>query len=237
MGGSIFCIQARQREPCRRRRGMVVERSPAHEQYKRLRSLAQQEASKRGALLEQSQRAYQAGDRARAHELSQQGHAHGDKMEEYNAQAAAFVFRANNSDSAEDEIDLHGLYIAEAEKFVDQRLMYAQQQHQPYVRVIVGKGLHSQDHVAKLRPAIEQLCARHGLRYEIDSKNSGVLIVYMTAGGAPIYPQPGPAGYTGGPSGAGAGTGAKKAKFMKYLKRFGPMVLKRLFRMIMKNMR
>jgi hypothetical protein len=43
-------------------------------------------------------------------ELSEKGKLHDRQCKTYNQQAADFVFRANNSRSAADEIDLHGLY-------------------------------------------------------------------------------------------------------------------------------
>ncbi|KAF5092204.1 hypothetical protein D0Z03_002980, partial [Geotrichum reessii] len=58
-----------------------------------------------------SKEAYNNGDGAEAKRLSEKGKKHGAKMDEYNAQAAQFVFRENNADSAGDEIDLHGLYV------------------------------------------------------------------------------------------------------------------------------
>ena len=42
-------------------------------------------------------------------ELSEKGKVHDRQAETYNQQAADFVFRANNSRAAPDEIDLHGL--------------------------------------------------------------------------------------------------------------------------------
>lgn len=42
-------------------------------------------------------------------ELSEKGKSHDQAAKMYNQQAADYVFRANNSRSAPDEIDLHGL--------------------------------------------------------------------------------------------------------------------------------
>lgn len=80
-------------------------------EYKRLRDLAQREHELRGEAFAQSKEAYNNGDGAEAKRLSEKGKKHGVKMDEYNAQAAQFVFRENNADSAGDEIDLHGLYV------------------------------------------------------------------------------------------------------------------------------
>lgn len=80
-------------------------------EYKRLRDLAHQEYEKRAECFEKSKQAYNNGDGAEAKRLSEQGKKHGEKMDEYNEKAKQFVFRANNADSAGDEIDLHGLYV------------------------------------------------------------------------------------------------------------------------------
>ena len=47
--------------------------------------------------------------------------------------------------------DLHGLYTAEAIERTERAVREAQQQGKPELRVIVGKGLHSKDHVAHIK--------------------------------------------------------------------------------------
>lgn len=48
------------------------------------------------------------------------------------------------------------------------------------VRIIVGKGIHSKDHVAHVKPAIEDLMRKYRLQAHLDPKNSGVLVVDLT---------------------------------------------------------
>ncbi len=81
---------------------------------------------------------------------------------------------ANNTDSGPNEIDLHGLYVKEAVERTEQAIQAAQQRGDPSIHLIVGeystsylfrisvytfagKGLHSQGHVAKIKPAVEDL--------------------------------------------------------------------------------
>lgn len=45
----------------------------------------------------------------------------------------------------------------------------------PRLVLIVGKGLHSRDGVAKLRPAVERLVARHNLRCIPGQPNAGCI--------------------------------------------------------------
>ena len=104
-----------------------------------------------------SHKAYSQGDAGRAKQLSNEGHEHQRKMEQANGEAADWIFHANNEDSAPNEVDLHGLYTKEAIAKTEQAIREHQQRGTPELRVIVGKGIHSKDHVAHIKPAIEKL--------------------------------------------------------------------------------
>ena len=146
-------------------------------EYKRFRREADQLYTKRQQLSQQSQQAYKQGDKQRAHELSEELKKILDKAEEFNRKAAEYVFRENNEDSGPDEIDLHGLYVKEAEWILQRRIYYAVQTNQSHLNVIVGKGLHSSNGVAKIKPAVDDLCDKVGLNHYIDQKNTGVLVI------------------------------------------------------------
>ena len=81
-------------------------------------------------------------------------------------------------DSGPGEVDLHGLYVKEAIRFADKSISEARSRGDVQIRFIVGaccicmsaflshiltavcaigKGLHSANHVAKIKPAIEEL--------------------------------------------------------------------------------
>ncbi|KAI8131892.1 hypothetical protein DUD61_004464 [Geotrichum candidum] len=128
-------------------------------EYKRLRDLAQREYELRLEAVAQSKEAYNSGDGAEAKRLSEKGKQHGAKMDEYNAQAAQFVFRENNADSAGDEIDLHGLYVK-------------------------GKSAttraDSLNHIAKLKPAVVEFCEKNNLPHHTQDGNAGVIIVDLS---------------------------------------------------------
>lgn len=65
---------------------------------------------------------------------------------------------ANNAASPPGTIDLHGLYVKEAIEKVEEFISAEQRAGQhPELRVIVGKGIHSPGHVAKIKPAVEEL--------------------------------------------------------------------------------
>ncbi|CAH6723705.1 smr domain-containing protein [[Candida] jaroonii] len=145
--------------------------------YKSLRQRAEQLYEKRNHLSQESQKAYKNGDGQKAHDLSEQAKKITDEAEYYNRQAAEYVFRENNADSAEDEIDLHGLFVKEAEYILQVRIVQFVKTHQSHLKVIVGKGLHSQGGIAKLKPAIDDMCDESRLKHHIDSKNTGVLVI------------------------------------------------------------
>ena len=111
------------------------------------------------------------GNGERAHELSQQGKAHAAKQDQLDDQASAWIFNgeagpsriehllttANNQQSPPGTIDLHGLYVKEAIERTESAIAAAQRSGQTEMRIIVGKGIHSQNHVAKIKPAVEDL--------------------------------------------------------------------------------
>lgn len=135
---------------------------------------------------DQSHSAYSHGDGGKAKQLSNDGHQHKTRMEQLNKEASDWIFQANNEDSGPDEVDLHGLYTAEAISRTEQEVAMRQQRGDQSVRVIVGKGIHSKDHVAHIKPAIEDLMRKYNLQAHLDPHNSGVLVVDLTgkAGGA-----------------------------------------------------
>ncbi|KAK6457360.1 uncharacterized protein RJT20DRAFT_127578 [Scheffersomyces xylosifermentans] len=149
-------------------------------EYKRLRAKADEVYKKKNSLSQKSQQAYKNGDKQRAHELSEQAKLLANEAEGYNRQAAEYVFRENNADSGPDEIDLHGLYVKEAEWILQNRIANDIRTNQSHLRVIVGKGLHSANGIAKLKPAIDEMCDQCNLKHHIDPKNTGVLVIDLT---------------------------------------------------------
>jgi DNA-nicking Smr family endonuclease len=167
-------------------------------EYDRLRDLARQEAGKRSSCFDKAHQAYESGDGARAHTLSEEGKQHAAKMEQYNNQARDFIFRANNSADRVpgDTIDLHGLYVEEAEDVLEERIKSARQRGETHLHVIVGKGNHSTNHVQKIKPRVEQVCRELGLQYKTEA-NEGRMYVNLQGGEVGHMPPP-PQGYGGG---------------------------------------
>lgn len=75
----------------------------------------------------------------------------------------------NNQDSRPDELDLHGLFVKEAIQKTDQAIVEAQQRGDSQIRIIVGKGLHSEGSVAKLKPAVEELMTKYVHMFSLEA--------------------------------------------------------------------
>lgn len=165
--------------------------SETEREYDRLRDLARQEAAKRGSCFDRSHQAYEAGDGARAKELSEEGKRHAKAMENYNRQARDYIFRANNSPDRVpgDTIDLHGLFVEEAEDVLEERIKAARGRGETHLHVIVGKGIHSKGHVQKIKPRVEQVCRELGLNYRTE-ENEGRMFVDLTGGEVGHMPPP-----------------------------------------------
>lgn len=67
--------------------------------YTDLRNHARSEGDKMGNAFRASKEAYQHGDGARAKQLSDEGNMHQQQMNQLNAQAAEWIYAANNADS------------------------------------------------------------------------------------------------------------------------------------------
>ncbi|KAJ9107499.1 hypothetical protein QFC21_000954 [Naganishia friedmannii] len=152
MGGSII-------GPHHKQDPNMVNQSNAH--YTSLRNQAREHGTKAHQYFEQSQRAYQAGDGARAHELSEMGKAETRKKDQVDDEAEEWIYRA---------IDRTEAAIAQAQR--------AGQQGE--IRLIVGKGIHSAGHQAKIKPAIVELMQKYHLSARIDPQNAGVLVVDLS---------------------------------------------------------
>ncbi|KAG0172869.1 hypothetical protein DFQ28_009873 [Apophysomyces sp. BC1034] len=150
--------------------------------YSRLRALAHEEAEKRNQCYERSQAAYHNGDGAEAKELSTQGHYHDNQMKHYNSQAAELVYAQKNQNRPPTEIDLHGLFVHEASKKVEEALERCQRERHDHLVIIVGKGLHSPGNIAKLKPAILELVHKYQVSCEPNRPNPGCIYVEFGKG-------------------------------------------------------
>ncbi|KAL1405073.1 hypothetical protein Q8F55_008696 [Vanrija albida] len=151
-------------------------------QYTQWRNEARHEGDLAHKSFADSQNAYKSGDGARAKTLSEQGKQHQANQQRLDGQASDWIFRENNKTQPHGTIDLHGLYVKEAIERVETAISDGQRSGAQEIRVITGKGIHSQNHQAKIKPAVEQLMQKYQLAAEIDPRNTGVLIVYLQGG-------------------------------------------------------
>ncbi|KAJ3733653.1 hypothetical protein DFJ43DRAFT_221148 [Lentinula guzmanii] len=147
--------------------------------YIDLRKRANEEGDAMAKCFQESHEAYARGDGAGAKELSNEGKEHKQKMEQLNKQASDQIYVENNKNSKPGEINLHGLYVKEAIERSDIAIEDAKRRGDTEMHLIVGKGLHSSDGIAKIKPAIEALMQKHQLIAELDPNNAGVLIVQL----------------------------------------------------------
>ncbi|SJL14352.1 uncharacterized protein ARMOST_17808 [Armillaria ostoyae] len=150
-----------------------------NEYYIGLRARANKEGDEMARCFSESHEAYNRGDRAAAKDLSNQGKNHKQKMEQLHKEASKWIYLENNRDRKPGEIDLHGLYVKEAIAYTDTALAEAKLRGDSEIRLIVGKGSHSEGGVAKVRLAIEELMRKYLLVAELDPSNSGVLVVEL----------------------------------------------------------
>ncbi|KFG82128.1 hypothetical protein MANI_005671 [Metarhizium anisopliae] len=172
-------------------------------EYDRLRDLARAENDKAHQASKRSQDAFHSGDHDASQKYSRESKQHYAKRDDYNRQASDYIFRENNAQGKidGDSIDLHGLYVEEAERILEERIRADQRRGQEHLHAIVGKGNHSNGHVQKIKPKVEELCRELGLKYRTE-ENAGRIYINLQ-GGEPVKPgQHGGGGY-GGPTGNG----------------------------------
>lgn len=81
--------------------------------------------------------------------------------------------------TALNRIDLHGLRVSEALEKVRTHLALCRQHGVERTTIITGRGLHSVDGVARIRPMVEQLLAESKVRVLDSRGNEGAFIVEL----------------------------------------------------------
>jgi DNA-nicking Smr family endonuclease len=143
----------------------------------RLRAEAQKFADERSNYLSSATKAFEAGEKAKAKELSDKGKQAGRQMEEANRKAAEVILHYRNDGHEENYLDLHGLYLEEAMTAFRTRLDKLIARNEMVVfEVIPGAGNHSKNKAIIKPKVIEELQTRK-LRFE--EKNAGTLLVYL----------------------------------------------------------
>lgn len=149
------------------------------EKYIQLRAEAREAMDTYGSLVNSSKRAYREGEHEEAKKLSNESKEFLKRAHKCNEDAANYVFQQNNMDSSQSEIDLHGLLVTEAEWIMKRTIYMAVCDKKLFINVIVGKGLHSRNHVSKLKPAMESVCLEYNIPYFIKHTNTGVMHIEL----------------------------------------------------------
>jgi len=146
---------------------------------KKLREQARRKGREMSEARSRAKSAEKKGSRGAAQEHRQRANAYNSVMKELDKRAAEIIFREKNKNRREGMIDLHGLYVAEAVRLAKDQVQTARSRGDDVVRFIVGKGSHSDDGEAKIRPALEGFFTKQGVSHSLDPKNTGVLVVRL----------------------------------------------------------
>jgi len=130
--------------------------------------------------LKRANRTYKNGDYAAAARHKRDVREIQSSMELLNKMAAEVTFIKKNKGRTDGMVDLHGLHVEEALGYAKLELDTESGAlgDDKVVRFIVGKGLHTKDGKAKIRPALENLCETRGFKHHLDPKNAGILVVH-----------------------------------------------------------
>ena len=126
---------------------------------------------------EKSQQCWNEGKRDLAKEFSEKGLESKRNMEKFNMEAAKIALVKNNKDKSEEELDLHGLTVEEAELLIGEKVQHCMDKKSQILKVIVGNGLHSNEQGPKLRGLVMNYAEVLGLQCNVDEKNAGCLII------------------------------------------------------------
>ncbi|PBK91405.1 hypothetical protein ARMGADRAFT_200422 [Armillaria gallica] len=129
-------------------------------------------------------KAIQQQDRAQEFILKQEIDDCNRKIDKLHERAARRHYHSRNRSLQANPIptiDLHGLLTAEAVIKTEKAFKAVLEEGGKSLRVIVGKGLHSKQRKAKLKPAVEKAMISHGITCTEDKHNTGILIISTPA--------------------------------------------------------
>ncbi|KAJ3272887.1 hypothetical protein HDV01_005210 [Terramyces sp. JEL0728] len=144
-----------------------------------LRAQAKKLAAERGELYEKSQRAWNSNEKDKAKEWSDLAKEKGAQMEKANRDASDLFFKTKNAGRPFSEIDLHGQFVNEAIRITDSKINECKEKNVNELTIIVGKGLHSIDGVAKIKPAIIELLNKHNIDAKVGEPNPGCITIHL----------------------------------------------------------
>lgn len=155
---------------------------PLHEQF---RLAARQEEALRQSASKASQAAYHNKEHQSAGAYSAKAKQHAAERDRLNAKAANACFDlVNPTYNVQQPLtlqtcDLHGLTIAEAIQRAKTHVRACRDLKMTETVLITGKGLHSQNGRARLKPALEQFCQEEKIGATIDPRNEGRIQLHL----------------------------------------------------------
>lgn len=145
-----------------------------------LRDKARIEGDRMKGCFKQSREAFARNERGLAKQLSLKGEAYKANMLRLDKEASMKIYEEYNQRHAgSNTIDLHGQFIPEAKAYFYDAVEGVRGREESSFRVIVGRGNHSEDNIARLKPAIQEYGRSLGLVVEVDPNNEGCLVVSL----------------------------------------------------------
>lgn len=123
--------------------------------------------------------AYKKGEHKKGRKLSNLSKFYQRKMEEANQIAAKAIFDHNNNHHPKEIIDLHGLFVREAIRKLEDRITTATNENIKQIFVIVGRGLHSVGG-PKIKPAVELFARDNLIPFGEEKFNPGCIILDLS---------------------------------------------------------
>ncbi|NRA46870.1 MAG: DUF1771 domain-containing protein [Oligoflexales bacterium] len=174
--GKVF--KSQETTPSNNTKKEPTKRPKVSKKTKVSRELANQYAQKRHECFQKSQEAFKNGDKAEAAALSKKGKEWGEKMHEMNALVVKSIIDPQQSEKT-GIIDLHGLFVKEAETAVKDFLKHhLRNQKKNYLEIITGAGNNSAvKNQPVIRPAVEQILKQHNLQFELVHGDGAFLVI------------------------------------------------------------
>ncbi|OAX33895.1 hypothetical protein K503DRAFT_869258 [Rhizopogon vinicolor AM-OR11-026] len=148
-----------------------------HEDHESLRLKARHERHKMRKCLRKGEQAKASNQKKLAEKLILNAEMHRKNMVLLNKEASAKIFQEKNQKRKRNIIDLHRLHVPEAESHFKEAVEAARERGKSSLFVIVGKGIHSNGGIPKIKPTICALGERLGMTVNVDPRNDGCLVV------------------------------------------------------------
>jgi len=117
----------------------------------------------------ESQSAYKSNRKSAAHDLSVKGKKAQTEMNSMNEAAVAVIIKGQIEDWKNGFIDLHGLYVKEAETETKKFIDYHEKKKTQTVVIITGAGHHSKTRDKPLiRPAVEKILKQKRIKHDLE---------------------------------------------------------------------